>query len=54
MKLKSRGYTDFKSDTFIKGVNGVMLRILDNSLPLLLVNTILLNLVETLVLIKNN
>lgn len=44
-KLRLKGFTDFKGDSFIKGINGVMLRILDNSQPLLLVNCLLLNLI---------
>ena len=36
-RLKSKGY-EIKGDIFIKGVNGVMLRILDNSQPLFIFN----------------
>jgi hypothetical protein len=53
-RLRMRGMTDFKSDSFIKGINGVMLRLLDNSNPLLLINCLLLNLIETIIQIKNN
>lgn len=43
-KLKGRGFADFRGDAFIKGINGIMLRLLDNSPPLFIINCLLLNL----------
>jgi hypothetical protein len=53
-KFREKGYHDFKGDCFIKGINGVMLRLLDNSMPLLLINILLLILMETIVEIRLN
>lgn len=40
-RLQEKGYTEIKSDCFIKSINGIMLRILDNT-PSLFVITLLL------------
>ena len=40
-KLHDRGYNDLKSDCFIKAINGIMLRILDHTPPLFVVNILL-------------
>jgi hypothetical protein len=53
-KLREKGYNDFKGDCFIKGINGVMLRLLDNSMPLLLINILLLILMETIIQFRSN
>ena len=46
-RLKSKGY-EIKGDIFIKGVNGVMLRILDYSQPLFIFNIFLRMLINVI------
>lgn len=51
--MKTRGFLDFKGDSFIKGINGIMLRLLDNAPPLFIINCLLLSLMETMLQIRN-